>query len=374
MKVFLSLAERSASNYVYHVFKDIKGMDFHGITDERLESIGFKSVRRIDEFSVVGIWEALPKIPKVLSFYREMESVAGEFDAFILCDAPALNLPLLKRIRKKVKKVIYFISPQVWAWREGRAKLIAELVDHLIVILPFEVESYRSYGREGFKVHFVGHPLVDLAKPSVSEAEFKGMVGFEDYIAVLPGSRWSEIRNHSSYVRRVYERLYDDLRIPAVIPTFEGFRAFLEEVFKGLPVRVITQEDIQSPSYNAMAYARVSLVASGTADLEASLLGSPHLSYYRVNPLTYHIGKLLIKVPYITLTNLILGKEVVPELIQRPPEELYLKAKELLSSEEKRTTMREEFERLKRALRGEGALQRLRELFIRILSENSAHS
>ncbi len=367
MRVFLSLGERSASNYVYHIFKSLKGLELYGITDERLESIGVKSLARVEDLSVVGVAEALPKIPFVYRLWKRIERLAPQMDVFVLCDAPAFNLPLLKRIRKHAKKVIYFISPQVWAWKEGRAKLISELVDHLIVILPFEVDFYKRYEREGFRVHYVGHPLIDLAKPSLLEREFKDKLGFPSYLALLPGSRWSEVKRHTPYLREVLECLR--LELPVLVPTFGAFKEYIQKELRAFPVKVITQEDVDAPSYNTMAYADFVLLASGTAELEASLLGAPHIVFYRVNPLTYLIGKRLVKVKHIALTNLILGREVVPELVQRPPKEVCAKVREYLSLEEKREGMKAFFKELKERLGHEGALERLRELFLKLFYE-----
>ncbi len=366
MRVFVSLGERSASNYIYHIFKGVKGIDFYGITEERLEAIGFKSLARVEDLSVVGLVEALPKIPYVYKLWRRIESLLPEMDVLLLCDAPAFNIPLLKRAKGKVKRIIYFISPQVWAWKENRASIISELVDHLVVILPFEVEFYKRYHREGFKVHFVGHPLIDLAKPSLSEEEFKRLIGYDRYVALLPGSRWSEIKRHVPYLRSFLECLAPSFTL--VVPTFESFKEYIEEGFKGLPIRTITPRDVEKPSYNAMAYGDFTLLASGTAELEASLLMAPHLVFYRVNPITYLLGRLLVKVKHIALTNLILQKEAVPELVQKSPEELCKVAKEYMEDKDKQA-MRESFKELRKLLGEEGSIQRLRELFLNLFYE-----
>jgi lipid-A-disaccharide synthase len=360
MKVFVSVAERSASNYLQAIFKDFGTVEFFGLTDENLEALGFKSIARYEDISVVGIWEAIPKIPKVLRLYSKIESLAKDMDAFILCDAPAFNIPLMKRIRDKVKKVIYFISPQVWAWRESRAEVISKLTDHLVVILPFEVEFYKKYGKEAL---FVGHPLTDLAKPTLPEEKVKGLVEWEDYLVILPGSRWSEIKNHGEYIKRAYKALYEKTKLPAVIPTFEPFRRKLEQLFKGLPVKVFTTLDLEKPNYNLSFYARFGLVASGTAELELSLLGVPHVVFYRVNPITYWVGKRLVKVPHIALTNLILKEGVIPELVQKPWQELASVALNIDTQRQK-----EAFARLRTELGGEGSINRLRALFKKLLN------
>ncbi|MDW8066932.1 MAG: lipid-A-disaccharide synthase [Aquificaceae bacterium] len=365
MKVFVSLGERSASNYIYEIFKDVKGINFTAITDERLESIGFESIAKIEDLSVVGITEAIPKIPYVYSLWKRIEKLLPDMDAIILCDAPAFNLPLLKRAKGKVKKVIYFISPQVWAWKEDRAKLISELVDHLVVLLPFEVEFYEKYKREGFHVHFVGHPLVDLAKASLSERQVREILGVESYMAVLPGSRWSEIKRHVPYLRQVFRCL--EPRMPIFIPTFESFKDYIREGLKDFPVRTITPKDMEKPAYNLMAYADFTLVASGTAELEASLLFSPHLVFYRVSPISYLLGKLLVKVKHVSLTNLILNKEAVPELVQKKPQQLCGALKEFLEDVKAKEQMLGEFKRLRDMLGGEGTILKLRELFLQLL-------
>ncbi|MFN3871207.1 MAG: lipid-A-disaccharide synthase [Aquificaceae bacterium] len=367
MKVFVSLGERSASNYIYHIFKDVKGIDFYGVTDERLETLGFKSLAKLEDLSVVGIVEALPKIPYVYKLWKRIEELLPEMDVLLLCDAPAFNIPLLKRAKGKVKRIIYFISPQVWAWKENRAKIISHLADHLVVILPFEVDFYKKYKREGFKVHFVGHPLIDLAKPSMSEEEFKALVGYDRYLALLPGSRWSEIKRHVPYLRSFLECLRPSS--PLVIPTFESFRGYIEEGFKGLPIKTITPKEVEKPSYNAMAYGDFTLLASGTAELEASLLMAPHIVFYRVNPLTYLLGRLLVRVKYIALTNLIFQREVVPELVQRSPQDLCKLARDYIQREEKRQAMKESFKGLRKLLGEEGSIQRLRELFFKLFYE-----
>ena len=369
MRVFFSLGERSASNYIYHIFKDVKGIEAWGITDERLESIGFKSVAKIEDLSVVGIMEALPKIPFVLKLYRKIEDLLPYMDVLVLCDAPAFNLPLLKRAKGKVKKVVYFISPQVWAWKEGRARLIAEYADHLVVILPFEVSFYEKYKRESFKIHYVGHPLVDIAKPSQSKEDFLKFLGHERLVGLFPGSRWSEIKRHSHYLKRVFSELARRYHFFGVVPTFESFREYLEDVFKDLPVRIITHRDTPSPSYDTMAYSVISLIASGTAELEASLLLNPHIVFYRVHPLTYLMGKRLVKVKWVSLTNLVLGKEAVPEIIQRDWEHLYRASEELLKFEHLKEGMIQDFIKLRHLLGDEGVINRLRSLFLSIFQE-----
>jgi lipid-A-disaccharide synthase len=370
MRVFFSVGERSASNYLYHTFKEIEGIEAWGITDERLESIGFKSVAKIEDLSVVGIVEALPKVPFVLRLYKKIEKLLPYMDVLVLCDAPAFNLPLLKRVRHKVKKVIYFISPQVWAWKEDRAKIIAQQVDHLIVLFPFEVEFYKRYSNGRLHIHYVGHPLVDIAKPSQSKESFEKLVGAQRVVGLFPGSRWNEVKRHTQYLRRVFAQLSRKEHIYGVIPTFETFKDYIELAFKDLPVKVLTHKDTPTPAYDVMSYSVMSLIASGTAELEASLLLNPHVVFYQVNPLTYLLGKMLVKVKWISLTNLILKRQAVPEIVQKDWGTLYRHAEHLLTSEHLKQEMKESFLELRKLLGQEGVLEKLRELFLSIFQES----
>lgn len=370
MRVFFSVGERSASNYIYHIFKEVKGIEVWGITDERLESLGFKSIAKIDDLSVVGIVEALPKVPFVLRLYKKIEKLLPYMDVLVLCDAPAFNLPLLKRLRRKVRKVIYFISPQVWAWKEKRAKMIAEQVDHLIVLLPFEMEFYKRYSSARFNIHYVGHPLVDIVKPSQNKESFENLIDTQRFVGLFPGSRWNEVRRHTPYLRRVFAELSRKEDIYGVVPTFETFKDYIELAFKDLPVKVLTQKDTPTPAYDVMSYSVMSLIASGTAELEASLLLNPHLVFYRVNPLTYLLGKMLVKVEWISLTNLILKRRAVPEIVQKDWKILYKHAQDLLTSEHIRQEMKESFLELRKLLGQEGVLEKLRELFLSIFQES----
>jgi len=343
-RVLISLADRSASNYIRAIFgTDFRDVEIRGLTDEKLKGI-IKSIGSYGEISSVGLVESLFKIPAFLKIYGKLLKELERTDVLILCDAPALNLRLLKEAKKRgVKRIIYFISPQVWAWKPERARLIGELADHLIVILPFEREIYKNYP---VKVHYLGHPLVDLAKPP-------GKLGKEkNIISLLPGSRRGEVRRHSNFLKPVVRELREKYRL--ITPTF---REFEEELRKVLGVETLSYE---GASYDCFYTSEASLVASGTASLEAGLLLNPHVVFYRVNPVTYIIGRKLVKVPFVSLVNLLLGREVVPEVIQRSPEEVLRSFYELL---EKRDRVTEELRELKHILGEEGVVPKLRELF-----------
>lgn len=359
------MGDLSAASYLYEILREgFEDLELIGITDPRLESIGVRSVARIEDISVVGVVEVLPRIPTLLRVFRRSREALRGCDALIACDAPAFNLRLVKLAKDLgVKRVIYFISPQVWAWKPGRAKLIADTCDHLIVILPFEVDLYRPYQGKGFKVHYVGHPLVDLVRPGSDPETFRSKLAIgSEFLTLMPGSRWSEVRRHVPLLKEALE----PLRIRYTVPTFPTFRGFIET---RLPeAKVITEEDIKRPAYTSLFYSRCSVIASGTASLEATIAGSPHVVFYRVNPLTLLLARKVVKVPYISLPNLIAGREVVPELINPKPEDLRRAVEDLWEREDLRDAQREAFFEIRKRLGDSGAVERLRNLFRDLLS------
>ena len=364
LKVFLSVGDVSAANYLYEIFREgFEEVEFAGVTNEKLESIGVKSVAKISDISVVGIAEVIPKLFKIRETFKRNLLELKRCDVLIACDAPGFNLRLIKTSRRLgIKRIIYFISPQVWAWKPKRAETIAEFADDLIVILPFEVGIYKKF--QGLRVHYVGHPLVDMVKPSIDEGEFLKRLDLEEKpVNLMPGSRWSEIKRHTDFLREVVKEMLKGRKINFVLPTFPEFREFIERRLSDLPVRVITPEEIPDPAYNSLFYSRISLVASGTASLEAALALNPHVVFYKVSPITYLLGKLLVKTPFVSLPNLILGEGIVPEMINRDPREVASEALSLLERGKKKERMRERFRKLREKLGGEGVIPRLRELF-----------
>ncbi len=369
-RVFISLGDISARNYIYEIFKEgFENFEIFGLSDEKLESIGIKKVEDFKNISVVGIAEVIPKIFKIRKIFKKVLESLKNVDVLIVCDAPGFNLRLIKEAKRSgVKKVIYFISPQVWAWGEGRIKTIVEFSDHIIVILPFEKEIYERYSHK-VSVHYVGHPLVDMVRPVLSEEEFRRKFDlYEDFINIMPGSRWSEIKRHVPLLKELIN-FFERRKLLSVIPTFEEFKKFISENIKSERVKIITEEDIPYPSYPAMHYSKFSVIASGTASLEASISLNPHMVFYKVNPITYLIGKKIVKVPYISLPNIILNRKVVPELINTSLNELISEAEKFLSDERILKAQRESFKEIKNRLGNNGVIERLRKLFLNILSD-----
>lgn len=366
-RVFLSVGDISAANYVYEIFKE--GFDHVskvGITNYKLESIGIRPVAKIEDISLVGLIEVLPKLKKLRAIYKRVLRELGSVDTLIACDAPGFNLRLIKDAREMgVRRIIYFISPQVWAWKPGRAEKIAKYADELVVILPFEVDFYRKLRYSSLRVHYVGHPLIDMVKPPLTQAEFFKLTGVKrDFVALLPGSRWGEIKRHAPILKELASNLSG---VEFFIPTFETFKEYLLANLNLPNVKIFSDRDMESPSYNAMYYSKFSLIASGTASLEAGIAENPHVVFYRANPLTFWLGKRLVNLTYVSLVNILMNREIVPEVLQATPTALRGVTETFLSSEERLSEIRSELRELKTKLGNKGAINRLRELFLELI-------
>ena len=327
-----------------------------GLGDEQLLAAGLDAVGRSGEISVVGITEALRVLPRARELFSRL---LAEVDrrgatAAVLVDFPEFNLRLARELKERGVKVIYYISPQVWAWRRGRVKTVAEVVDKMLVVFPFEVDFYR---RHGVDVVHVGHPLVDEV-PQLPHIWDRGVPVDRPYqVALLPGSRLSEIEallpNLVEAGRQLAEELPVYFRLVQA-PTVP--REVLEEevALSGLPMRVVAED-----RFDLLAESHLALTASGTATLELGLLGTPMIVLYRLAGWTYVLARVLVRLPYFSLVNLVLEREVVPELLQGQarPERIRHLAAALLRDPERTAEMRRGLGELRSRL-GEGGASR----------------
>jgi lipid-A-disaccharide synthase len=277
-------------------------------------------------------------------------------DLVILIDYPDFNLPLAKAAKKRGIKVFYYISPQVWAWRKGRIGQIKKIVDKMAVILPFEVDTY---GREGFAVNYVGHPLLDMVKLNYSKQELRkkfGLAGDKITIGIMPGSRPSEVKKLMPELLRASEILAKEIPdIQFVLPladTLEGTE--VTEFISGSNLKV---KVISGQTYDVVSCADLALVASGTATLETALLKVPMVIVYKISLLSYAIGRLIVDVKNIGLVNIIAGKTIVPELIQGDAcgERIAREALSILKNEGKKQEIIKELESIRARLGEPGA-------------------
>ncbi len=335
----------------------VPGLAAFGLGGDEMRAAGLEAVAHSSEISVVGITEVLKILPRAreifASLLREVERRRPELA--VLVDFPDFNLRLAKQLKARGVKVIYYISPQVWAWRRGRVKTIAARVDRMLVLFPFEAGFYRDHGVD---VVHVGHPLVDEVPELPQAWESSEAAAGPFRVALLPGSRVSEVEALLPTLLAAVRRLAADLPIEVRIikaPTISA--DLLEDAVElaGLPVEVVNED-----RFAAIADSHLALCASGTATLEVGLLGTPMIMVYRLARWTYLLAKLMVRLPYVSLVNLVAGRKVVPELIQgdASPERIAAEAARLLTDAGERDRMRQGLAEVRGRLGAGGASRR----------------
>ena len=294
---------------------------FVGMGGERMEALGLERVVKAEDVAVMGITEVILHMPRIYGEYRKLKRAIGERrpDLAVLIDFPDVNLRLAEEFHRLGIPVIFFVSPQLWAWKKGRIKRVQRFVDRMLVIFPFEEPFYRE---RGVDATYVGHPLADLGMPSISREEFAAANGLEAskrWIGLLPGSRAKEIGlNLPEMLAAARVLLARNSGLEFLLPTAPtlamGQVREVSEILTahgaGLPIEMV--RDARA----ALFHARGSIVASGTATVEAALIGNPFVVVYRVSPATYWIAKQVVTVPHVAMVNLVAEKQLVPELIQ----------------------------------------------------------
>ncbi|HEX2465529.1 MAG TPA: lipid-A-disaccharide synthase [Thermoanaerobaculia bacterium] len=332
----------------------VPDLECFGLGGDELQRHRFDSVAHSRDIAVVGFTEVLGVIAKARRIFRDLleETERRRPAAALLIDSPGFNLRLARRLRKLGVPVVYYVSPQIWAWRQGRVKSIARRVCKMLVLFGFEVDFYR---RHGVPVRHVGHPLVDEVPQLdhvLDEVEER-----RPRIALLPGSRQNEVKSLLGAMLRALEAVQRERPIEVVLleaPTLP--RALLDEMLAGttLPIERVSQGRLA-----ALARCHLALCASGTATLEVGLIGTPMIVLYRVSFFTSLLGRALLRVPHIGLVNLVLGREVAPELVQDDvnPERIRSVVERLLGDRAALVSMRRALQPLRERL-GEGGASR----------------
>lgn len=344
-----------------------------GLGGDELQSEGLESIGHSAEVAVVGLFEALSVLGRARQiFARLLEEVERRGTRVaVLIDFPEFNLRLARRLSALGVKVVYYISPQLWAWRRGRVRTIARTVEELMVLFPFEAEFYA---RHGVKATHVGHPLVERVPrlEQVWDRQPEPAAGEPYRVSLLPGSRTSEV-----------ERLLPTLcaaarQLGRAVPVeLQLMRA--STVDRGLIDRILAAgeievEVIEGDRFGPIADSHLALCASGTATLEVGLLGTPMIVVYRVSPWTAFFARFLVNLPYYSLANLVLQDRVVPELLQDAghPEAIAAEAERLLTDRAGLTAMRSRLAGLRSRLGEPGASGRAAEIVDRYLAEETS--
>ena len=351
-----------AAELVRHLRQARADLDVFGLGGDRLQDQGAALRAHVRELAVVGLFEVVSHLRRLRGVFRDL---LAEVDrrppaAAVLVDYAEFNLRLAAALRRRGIPVVYYVSPQVWAWRRGRLRDIRRSVSRMLVIFPFEEPLYRE---AGVPVRFVGHPLVDLVAPAPDRAAFLRPLGLDPdrpVLAVLPGSRAKEIAHNLppivAALRRIQAQRPRVQFLLAVAPSIEP--ASLAGRFAGVPGRMVG-----GATHAVLGACDAAVVASGTATVEAALLGAPMVVVYRLSPLTYHLGRRLVRVPHYAMANLIAGRRLVPELIQSDftPERVAEEALRLLEDAAFRDRMREGLAEVRHRLGGPGASARAAE-------------
>lgn len=362
-RIFLSAGEASGEHYGALLVEALRNIDatteIFGMGGKRMQNLGCRCVVRSEDMAVMGLAEVVRHLPYIHRQYRRIKQSLCETrpDAAVLIDYPGFHLRLARDLHRLGIPVIYFVSPQLWAWKKHRIKQVERYVDRMLVIFPFEEKFYREHGVEAT---YVGHPLADLPLPTISRSDFAAQYGLDaskDWVGLLPGSRDKEIRLNLPVVKKAADALRMDceflLPLAATLEAkhIAGIRK-LTQVGSGPSHRETPRITLVNDARAALYHSRASVVASGTATIEAALIGNPFLVVYRVSALTYAVVRHIVSVPFVAMVNLVAGRAVVPELIQDDftPTNVVTHLRELMVDETTRVKMRDDLKQVSRML------------------------
>lgn len=352
MKYYIIAGEASGDLHGSNLIKELHKIDVSANVrcwgGDKMEAAGATLVKHYRDLAFMGFIEVIKNLPAIfrnLSFCKK-DILAYRPDALILIDYPGFNLRIAKWAKQQGLKIVYYISPQVWAWKENRVNTIKACVDKMLVILPFEKEFYKKWNCE---VDYVGHPLVEVIQdfqdggevniPLISD---KG----DGVIALLPGSRAQEI------LKKLPIMLQQTVHFPSYKFIVAKAPGLSDEFYDSLLKPFSNVHAVANKTYALLSQSKVALVTSGTATLETALFGVPQVICYKGNALSYQIAKKLVKIKFIGLVNLIMDKEVVKELIQDElnEENLHKELAELLYNQEKQKQVKADYSELKTLL------------------------
>ncbi len=360
------------SGLIRELYKLQPDLYVFGIGGDRMQQSGTKLLYHIHEMSTLGFWDVVKRFSFFRKVYQHLvETMESERpDLLILIDYPGLNLRLAQAAKTKGIKVFYYIAPQVWAWGSARIKKMASLVDRIAVILPFEEPLFRNAGLDA---QFVGHPLLETVSSNVDRSAF-----FEQHrldqnkklIGLLPGSRILEVKRLlPEMINSFAELSHEYPSVQAVVSKADtvAWNIYQKILSNHIPVKLL-----ENSTYEIMKHSDLLLVASGTATLESALFHTPMIIVYKVDPLTYLIGKQLIKIDSIGLVNVIAGRQIVSEFIQRKCHHRYLlpEMKRLLFDNKYRDQMVQNLALLRKKLGSPGASARSAQIAIEIINSD----
>ncbi len=367
-KILISAGESSGDTYAAWLVEELRNTEpdtsFFGCAGPKMRAAGVHPVIRSESLAVVGLVEVLVHIPRIYGEFRKLVRAIREQkpDLAILTDSPDFHLRVARELAALGIPVVYLVAPQVWAWRKDRLPQMRRVLTRLLCIFPFEEPFFLE---NGVPATYIGHPLASRIGPTMSHSEFlqlHGMDGLSPVIALLPGSRRGEAARHLPVLLDAAERLAKDFGAVFVLPASSttGRDFYLNGNFRER-ISAASIKVIEGQSWDALAHADLALAASGTVTVEAALLGTPMITFYRVTPASWFLGKLLVRIPFYCMVNLIAGRQVVPELMQgqMTADRLVHEAGLLLRDPARRDEMRRDLQEVASRLRGsEDAIHR----------------
>ncbi|MBS1824355.1 MAG: lipid-A-disaccharide synthase [Acidobacteria bacterium] len=321
-KIFISAGESSGDLYASELMGELSrewpGVEWFGCAGPRMQRAGVEPVVDARSLSVVGLVEVVSHLPRIYGEYRKLLRAIAERrpDFVILTDSPDFHLRVAKKVHAMGIPVYYLVAPQAWAWRQGRVRGMRQTIRKLFCLFPFEEPWYRE---RGVDAHYIGHPLARIVKPSMEREDWlrkHGVDGGKPLIALLPGSRRGEIGRHLPALDEAVGLLERQIEASYVLAAPIGFTekaggAFFRERISRRAIQVIEGE-----TWDVLAHANLALAASGTVTMEAALLGTPLITYYKVTGVSWMLGRFLVDVPFYSMVNLIAGRRLAPELMQ----------------------------------------------------------
>jgi lipid-A-disaccharide synthase len=347
MRILISAGEASGDLYAAKLVEVVKARhpeaEFFGCAGPRMQAAGVRAVVDSRSLAVVGIVEVLGHLPGIWRELHKLIWVARRErpDLAVLTDSPDFHLRVARRLHRAKIPVIYLIAPQAWAWRERRVRTLRRNVARLLCIFPFEEEFFQ---KRHVPTTYIGHPLTSIVRRSLSREEFDqrfGLAAGSRVMAVLPGSRHGEVARHMPALVQAVRTIVAKHPVTPVMALPPGF-GFSSSPFRD-SVRAADIKVIEALTWDVLARSELALAASGTVTIEAALLGVPMVTFYRVNELSWILGRWLVRAPFLTMVNLVAGRRVVPELIQHEmtAESIAAEACQLLEDPRRLAAMRD---------------------------------